>query len=379
MPCDQPHIVHLSGVHRATDTRVFVKECLSAASHGYRVTLVARADHDSTISGVRIKAVPSYRNRLMRLLCAPAFVYRAAMELDGDVYQFHDAELMPVCLLLKRKGKVVIYDVHESTGKQILSKDWIPGPLRRPVALVTSMLERYSSRSFDAIVAATPPIATRFDRNKTVVVRNFAKNEEFESISNEDYLERPETAVYVGSLTGARGIRQMIAAGLLVTKPIQIRIGGDTSGIREIIGDGSQLPGTVTLLGRLDRDRVREEYSRARVGLCVLQPVPNYLDALPVKMFEYMAAGLPVIASRFPYWEQFITNHDAGIMVDPTDPEEIAEAITWIINHPEEGRSMGERGRHVALDQFSWRSEERALLDVYGKLVGSGRTRKQAG
>ena len=103
-------------------------------------------------------------------------------------------------------------------------------------------------------------------------------------------------------------------------------------------------------------------------GLVTLHPAINYLDALPVKMFEYMAAGLPVIASNFPLWKQIIEGNQCGICVDPLDPKAIAEAIDYLILHPEEAERMGRNGQRAVQEKFNWGIEEKKLLDFYAIL-----------
>jgi glycosyltransferase involved in cell wall biosynthesis len=124
----------------------------------------------------------------------------------------------------------------------------------------------------------------------------------------------------------------------------------------------------VEFMGWLGRNDVRDALARARVGLLVLHPEPNYLDSYPVKLFEYMAAGLPVIASDFPFWEQFVKDTGAGLMVDPLEPNAIAEAIDWLLEHPDEAGAMGQRGREAVVGKYSWENEAKKLLNFYAGL-----------
>ena len=121
----------------------------------------------------------------------------------------------------------------------------------------------------------------------------------------------------------------------------------------------------VDYTGHLNREGVVAALSAARAGLVVLQPNQAYRESLPVKMFEYLAAGLPVIASDFPLWRTLPGVCNQGLFVDPQSPDDIARAMRWILDHPDEATSRGMAGRTVALEHYSWASEEKALLRLY--------------
>ena len=101
----------------------------------------------------------------------------------------------------------------------------------------------------------------------------------------------------------------------------------------------------VVELGHINRNDVRKVLSRSMAGLVVLHPIINYIDALPVKMFEYMSASIPIITSNFPLWRKIVEGNNCGICVNPLDAGKIAKAINWITSNPEKARRMGENGR----------------------------------
>jgi glycosyltransferase involved in cell wall biosynthesis len=88
-----------------------------------------------------------------------------------------------------------------------------------------------------------------------------------------------------------------------------------------------------------------------------------------VKMFEYMAAGIPPIASNFPLWREIVEGNDCGLCVDPLDPAAIAEAIDYLVTHHDEARRMGANGRRAVLEKYNWSIEEAKLLALYSRVL----------
>ena len=195
------HICHITSVHSANDTRIFHKECKTLVNAGYAVTLVVQHETDEVINGVQIKGIKAPKSRKERMLKTAKQVYIRALECNADIYHFHDPELIGVGLKLKRKGKKVIYDVHEDVPRQILSKHWIPAPLRKIVSWVEVKTENYTSKRFDYIITATPYIRDRFLKiNKhTVDVNNYTLLSELHIPElNWDYKEL--VVCYVGGI-----------------------------------------------------------------------------------------------------------------------------------------------------------------------------------
>jgi glycosyltransferase involved in cell wall biosynthesis len=362
--------VHLTAVHPADDVRIFVKECRTLAAAGYDVHLVAPAPRDEVIDGVSLHAVPrSGEGRLSRMTGTVRAVYRKAEDLDADIYHVHDPELMPIALLLRRRGKKVVYDSHEHLPQQIRTKPWIPRLLRRPLAMVADHMERAATRSLTAVVTAEPYVQARFIGRapRVVTVNNYPMLEEFPPVSA-DWSTKENAVCYAGSITDLRGAREML--GAIERTKAKLLLAGRFSppGLEDEL---SREPGwhRVEFLGQVSRGGLAAMLGRARAGLVVLHPVPNYLDANPTKMFEYMSAGIPVIASNFPAWASIVNDNACGICVDPSSPAAIADAIDWILEHPAEAREMGQNGRRAVESLYNWEAERATLLDLYEELL----------
>lgn len=362
-------ICHLSSVHHRADTRIFYKECKTLSDAGYDVMLVVQNDKDEVIDGVKIIGIDTPKNRKERMIRTTRQVYRCALECDADIYHFHDPELIPIGLRLKRKGKKVIYDVHEDVPRQILSKQWIPAPLRKIISWTIERIENYAAKRFDYIVTATPYIRDRYLKinSSTIDVNNYPILSELH-VPTTNWNQKEKLVCYVGGIGCIRGIQEMVQAIGLTPYSMLLAGNFEASAEREIAvqRDGWR---QVMELGHINRAEVKEILARSMAGLVVLHPILNYIDALPVKMFEYMSAGIPVIASHFPLWKEIIEGNNCGICVDPLNVNEIANAINWIIDNPGQAKQMGENGRKAVEEKYNWEQEGIKLLKVYEELL----------
>lgn len=345
----------------------------------YEVTLVAPNNKNEIIERIHMKSIAKPSNRFVRVTRTMCEVYHTALREEARVYHFHDPELILIGVLLKMHGKKVIYDVHEDLPKQIMSKDWIPKFLRKVIGLLATLMEHIGSSMFDVIIAATPTIAKRFPRRKTITVLNYPLVNELVCTEARPYTERDNIIAYVGGITEIRGAKEMIEAMAFLTSFYEVRL--VLAGVISPPGLEEKLKIAlaheyVDFIGYQSREGVRYLLSQARVGLVALHPTTNHLAGYPVKLFEYMAAGIPVVASDFPTCREIVEGEKCGLLVDPLDPKEIADAIRYLLDNPEEAEAMGRRGRQAVLAQYNWENEEPKLLAVYERLLSNKRLLK---
>jgi glycosyltransferase involved in cell wall biosynthesis len=331
--------------------------------------VVADSRGDAVDDGVSIVDVGCLRGRVNRMLRTTRRVLEAARALDADIYQLHDPELIPAGLALKRLGKTVVFDSHEDVPSQLLGKPYLPPLARRLLSRSVSAYERYACGQFDGIIAATPFIRDKFLRihPHTVDINNYPLEGEFDRAA--PWQGKLEQACYVGGISAMRGIRELVGACALLQSPARLQLAG-TFSEPALAHEVALMPGwnRVDTLGHLDRDGVGAVMARSMAGLVTLHPVVNYLDALPVKMFEYMAAGIPVIASHFPLWRHIVEGNQCGVCVDPFKPKAIAAAIDFIVLNPARAQRMGENGRKAVARDYNWLAESAKLIRFYDKL-----------
>ncbi|WP_257350251.1 glycosyltransferase family 4 protein [Pseudalkalibacillus decolorationis] len=372
-------ICHLTSVHSGLDTRIVIKECQSLARDGHDVSYIVPNEKNRTEYGVQIIGVSSNpRHPIERITKTTSNVFQKAKMQNADVYHFHDPELIPIGLKLKKLGKKVIYDVHEDVPEQILSKQWIPRMIRKFISNIVEKVEKKASRKFDAIVTATPHIEQRFKtyNSNTVTIHNYPLVEEL-AVENtktdeiESSISQKGKVIYIGGIYRLRGIVEMISA---------VEESNDKSSVEFILGgkfappeledEVRELSGWehVDYRGQLNRIEVRQALGESQAGLVLLHPEPRFVVSLPIKMFEYMSAGIPVIASNFPLWKEIVEGNDCGICVDPLDIDEVSNAIRQLIDNPEFAQTMGKNGRDAVLELYNWEKESKKLIEIYNKL-----------
>ncbi|GGH01652.1 glycosyltransferase WbpH [Polaribacter pacificus] len=364
-------IAHLTSVHPRYDTRIFVKECSALAEiENYSVYLiVADEKEDEIVNRVKILSVGKKKGRLKRLVFSPRVVYKKALEIDANIYHIHDPELIPAGLKLKKKGKFVVFDAHEDFPKQLLGKPYLNKYIAKILALLIRLYEKRVFKKFDFIIAATPYIRNKVLKiNKNCVdVNNYPIVEEFSGTSV--WEDKKDQVCYTGGLTEARGIWEMVES-LSYLNTTKLALAGRFFELEfEKKVKTNKSWDKVNELGYLNRKEVALVYKNSKAGLVTLHPLINYLDSLPVKMFEYMAAGIPVIASDIKLWKSIIEENECGVCVNPIDTKSIADAIDYVIKNPNESERMGKNGRQAVLEKFNWNIEKKKLINLYNNIL----------
>ena len=363
---DYMKICHITTVHPRYDVRIFWKECLSVARAGNEVFLIVNDNEDDeVINGVKILSIKSpFKNRMSRILSrgAKRRICKKAKNLKADIYHFHDPELLGLGVKLKKSGFCVIYDSHEDVPRQILAKEWIPSFLRGILSGLFELYENRCARKYDAIIVPTPYIKERFQKvnNSVWEVCNFPSTEEI-NYSGENY-SNSNPGCYVGDLSNTRGLRQIAEATNKVGLSLNICGTFHSKGLKqEILGQF----GNVKHLGFLGRADIAEILCNSSMGFVTLLNTPNDAMSYPIKLFEYMAAGIPVIASNFPIYKDLVEGHNCGICVDPLDIDAICYAINKIRNNKEYADELRNNGHKAIIEKFNWENQAKKLIECY--------------
>lgn len=365
-------VCHITSVHPRYDSRIFLKQARSLASNGYKVSIVVSDGIGNEVKdGISIFDVGSSNNRFKRIFKATSKIYNQAKIIDADIYHLHDPELIPIGLRLKRFGKIVIFDAHEDSPEQLLTKPYLNKPTRILLSRLHSLFELLSCRHFDAIIASTPFITNKFHNiNKNSInINNYCILDEFE-FGSFQIRDKSLYVCYIGNISDSRGIFEMINALQFVTNKVRLLLAGKFNDV-SVKSRVKAKKGWahVDELGWLNRKEVAIVLKQSFAGLLLLHPFTNYIYSKPIKLFEYMASGIPVIASNFQLWKSIIEGNDCGICLNPLEPRAIAHAIDFLFNNPDRAEMMGNNGRIAVTRFYNWSNEEQKLLRLYHDLL----------
>lgn len=379
------HVVMLVRNPYTHDTRV-EKEVRTLVGAGYRVTVIADGGpglpEREARDGSTVLRVPRSRLRLpgLRFFAHEFTLARRLRALRPTVLHAHDSNaLVPVALAAWVNGTPYVYDAHDL---------WLERP-RRERSHLYFMLSRLYYRMVErllvprsaATITVTAPIAeylaARYDLARVVLVPNFPDFSEpppplrIHDLPGAERLDAGRPVVlYLGGLMADRGLPELLDAVALVPDAQLALLGGgvlaDALRARaERIGIADRMH----LLPPVPPGDVIAAAASADVG--VSPTIPSSLNnrwSLPNKLFQYMAAGVPVVASDFPQVREVVDAARCGVVVDTTDAARIADGIRRILADRDEARAMGERGRAAVADRFNWDVSARSLSEVYADL-----------
>jgi len=361
----------LSCVHRWNDTRILVKQAASLAEHGREVILVGIGDRPAPFEhlGVRVIQLPRRRRPLRWITWLS--ILQIVRQQQPSVVHVHDPELIPLALLLKLAGRRAICDIHENVAEQVLEKEWLPVIVRRPLGLVLKVVLRWLPRAADAVILAEDSYLKHIPRASNVsVIHNYPL---LPAQYKENYESDVLRLVYVGDVRLVRGIREYVtithrlnARGI----PTELTVIGSFANpeegrqIADLVRELS-LERQVKLLGRRPPEDLPTLLQNCDVGLALLHPIGNFRESYPTKMFEYMAAGLPAVASRFALWENVLVSNECGRVVNPLDVDEATSVLEEYWKSPDLRERHGRNGRRAVVERYHWGLDVPRLLAIY--------------
>ena len=367
-------IVIASSVHDWLDTRIFDKEAISL-SEKYETILLAPGPYQYKMKkGVHVINLNNWKRYYQRIIIHLQ-IWKLVYKLRPTIFHFHDPELMIVAFAIKYVFKArIIYDVHEDIKKQLQTKESLNITGKWVLIKFVTFVEALFLKYFDNLILAEDSYLQTYYTFPTTIIHNFPREVRLP--------KRDKTAnrvVYIGKwIETERGILEILEAVNSVIKDgyhVVLDIFGkfhDESMTEKRVneylrGNGRNI--RVNFLGYVPVGEILPGITNYLAGLVCLHPSENFINSYPTKMFEYMIAGLPVIASNFPLWSNIINENRCGICVNPLHSQEISGAIKYLLEHPEETEQMGLNGQIAVKTKYIWETEAKKLMDLYHKLM----------
>lgn len=357
------------------DPRSFHKQGRSLQKKGYAVTLMSYFEKEETVDGVKFLKFTRPRRLLTRILLSNFNILIKAVKARADVYHFHDLDFVPFAILLKViSRKKVIYDVHEAHPEYMLLKPYIPDYLKTTVARMVHFTEQLGARFFDAIITNDNFVMHQFRHKCMDVIFNFPLLDFFNFSDNGiPYSKRKYDIIFIGSLPKWHFMPMLEAAQILKERGHLVKWlllpthDAPRSWMRSKLRELS-LSDYFTIADTVPFTSVPKFLYDARIGIITIPPYKKYLKNIPLKMFEYMGCGLPVIASDLPPSRQFVEGKDCAILVKH-EGAAYAEAIISLLEDTERAEQMGQNGKKLIYDKYNWNVEEKKLFRIYEELL----------
>lgn len=365
MNIEVKRVCHVTCVHGTHDSRIFAKECVSLAQAGYETYLVGPGEDRNEKGVVVVGCGDKPKSRVSRMLLFRKKVLKMALALNCDVYHFHDPELLPYALKLKKRGKHAIFDSHEDVPRQIMDKRWIPRGIRKYVSKMYEKYEKKIAGKLDCVVTATDKITKCFHKYNVnaSTIFNYPILEEFDLSES---VQRERAICFAGGLSVTNGIKELI--DIVDELGVKLYLAGPLSEEIRIYLENKERE-KIKYLGVISRNEVYRLYSKCMVGVVVDLPTGNNVEGLPIKMFEYMVCGVPMLTSDFPLRREILEEYPCGKLVDPCNMEEYKNALMSLLDNTKLQECYSINGKKAANEKYNWSCEEKKLLQLYKEIV----------
>src|SRR3712207_2868169 len=365
-------ICMLTSGHDVFDNRIYYKEILSLRKKYDDIYIVAPGEKDFvTEHGIKVRCFAKRKNWHDRMRPMKD-MFNIAKEINADVYHAHEPDSFQVATKLKKQlGAKIIYDSHEYHPEGFAEHFKVGKSL---VTQTIYLYEKSLGKQADCIITVNQLLVDKFKayQNNVKMIPNYPvlKEGEFEK----EYNSKP-TFIYVGGLREDRGIFKILEAiheikdkdfkyifiGPFETEEFEYKCKGFVE---------SKLKNNdIEFTGKIPHTKVFDYLKSAHAGFVLLQPENwRYVNSEPIKLFEYMSSKTAVIGSDFPMIENVVLSANAGILVSPSSPSDISNAILKLASNLDKVKIMGEKGYKKVKELYNWNVCEEVLLNVYKSL-----------
>ena len=367
-------VCHVTSAHSRYDGRIFLKQCSSLAKNNYKVTLLCCDTLDDEVKNkVNIVSINKQFSSLRdRIFNSKRMLKKMCLEINADIYQFHDPDLLSLALYMKRKKKVVIFDSHEDYPSLFLERQNIPFFLRKFLSSIYLLYEKHIFKKIDGVICVADYQLDRIKKinsnaviitNYPIIDNDFKKNK---SVKN--------TLCFAGGVRADWNHDTVIKAIEDIDDVKYMVAGSYKESYLETLKSYNGFE-KVEFLGKLDKKGVKDLYSNSNVGiaLCSYRPNTCYRKGSlgNTKIFEYMMYELPVIFTDFEVFKEILKEGIYGIAVNPYDSKEVEAALRYLLDNPKIAMEMGAIGRKLVVEKYNWEAQAKILIKFYNDVVKS--------
>jgi|688.fasta_scaffold178161_2 glycosyltransferase involved in cell wall biosynthesis len=364
----------ISGYPR-DNARVFHRQAKSLLSFGFNVSILTNdGGIEENVEGIDIYCTEFWSSRLKILLFAKKQFLTKSFHINADVYFIHSPELLSLGLLLKAKGKKVVYDAHEDLPRHILEKEWLPRFSRLPISFFSNIYLNFVFERIDALISPHNHIVERYksiNRN-CILITNFSKTSSDFNFDLSEYLSRHKIICYSGTAYFHSNQIQILDS-INDFEDVIYNIAGTIPEKLYLDMQGHTAFSKVNFFGLIGYDRMKDFYQKARIGLVIIDYRLNLGSKMGTfavnKMFEYMESGLPIVCSDYDLWIQVIEKYNCGLYVKPGNVFEIKKAINFLLENPALAYEMGQNGIKAVHGEYNWNNEEIKMKDLFVRFI----------
>ncbi|WP_371372112.1 glycosyltransferase [Sporomusa aerivorans] len=367
----------VTSIHPDFDARI-VKMAETMVRKGYQLDLICPwSVNEKERNQVQYKTFTRTKGRLERYKNYYQ-IWKLLNNADYDLYHFHDLDLLPFFALLKLvKRKPVIFDMHENYVQEMLQKAYLPTGIRPIAALAIYLILKICLGIIKNLIVVENGQEKAYNRYNPVQIRNYATIELTHQMMN-NYQFREPSVIFTGSQYESNGTLLFLEIARLVHeknkevifKSID-RFGGNDELRKKVKRRILEynLQENVILLPNIMPQQIMQYLNESTVGLSPNLDTPKQRSAIPTKLFEYMAAGIPIVASDLPYNRHFVTETGCGFVAEPSIPLQYAERILWLCENQQLAENIGLKGLNAFREHYNWETESDKLVAFYQQLI----------
>ena len=363
-------------VFERCDQHLAKKQARALLEAGYKVNMVfADGLADDIEDGLHLSSIPLKSNigsYIKRLVLYPFFFYKKLKEIDADVYQCCDVDLLLICLILKKRGKSVVFNLLEEHPYTLYSKLKFPKFINTFIVWLVSKWMRFVLKRLDCVFTVAPDIVNYLQEwgvKNITIIGNYPEINKDYILTEEEYLQREDRIIYFGAIYGISCQKELLDALVSLDKPIKYLLAGDfgvgedyKSMLQKHVGWNQ-----VEFINRFPKNELKNLIARSTISNVLRDFQVTFYSSGSygiIKLFESMEAALPLICPDVPVYRDLMKEYPCGILVNPKDPKEIANAIEFLINNKREAYQMGQIGRKAVMQQYSWDIEKKRYLSI---------------